>query len=109
MTLFTLATPISVGTMSSPVTVTSFEVTVVSYSSTPALAPSGTGELDITLTDPNTGWQESFSYQDSSVLTFWSTLSTLAAQSAVGDIMAQAVFQKLIADGKLPAGTLTTS
>jgi hypothetical protein len=53
----------------------------------------------LTLTDPKTGAQESISYQDASVLAMWKT---------IGDTIAQAVFAKLIADGKLPAGTLAT-
>jgi hypothetical protein len=52
------------------------------------------------LTDPVSGWQYKVNYQDASVLNMW---------QMVGDNVAQALFTKLIADGKLPAGTLSTT
>jgi hypothetical protein len=97
---FQLATPLTVGTVSKPITVSSLQITTVYYSTTPELAPLGTGELDITLTDPVSGWQETVSYQDASVLTLW---------QSIGDGVAQALFAKLIADGKLPAGTVSAT
>lgn len=99
MTTYTLTTPITLGTLANPVTVSSLELTTLQYTSTPALAPIGTGTLAVTLTDPKTGAQESIAYQDASVLALWQT---------IGDTIAQAIFAKLIADGKLPAGTLAT-
>jgi len=107
-TTFTLTTPATVGSMTSPITVASLQLTTLSYSSTPALAQIGTGTLSITLTDPVSGWQETINYQDNSVLTLWSEAQTPAAGTELGDIMATAIFAKLIADGKLPPGTLNT-
>jgi hypothetical protein len=95
--------------MAAPVTVTSFQVTGIHFSTTPRLAQLGAGELVITLTDPNTGWQEKINYKDTSVPMFWATATTAAASATVGDVIGQAVFQKLIADGNLPPGTLSTT
>ena len=100
MQTYTLATPFSGGSLSNPVTVSSLQLTTVNFSSTPALAPMGTGTLTVVLTDLVTGFQETFSYCDASVLTLW---------GAMGDAVATAVFDKLIADQKLPAGTLAAA
>lgn len=97
---FTLTTPLLVGDLVNRVTVNSLQITSLWYSSTPDLAPSGTGELEITLTDPISGWQTKVSYQDASVLSMW---------QMIGDNVAQALFAKLIADGKLPPGTVSTT
>jgi hypothetical protein len=97
---FTVATPLTVGDLVNRITVNSLQITSLWYSSTPDLAPSGTGELEITLTDPATGWQTKVSYQDASVLTMW---------QMIGDNVAQALFAKLIADGNLPPGTVASS
>jgi hypothetical protein len=96
MITFTLDTPITVGSLSSQVTVSTLQLTAVTYSSTPALAPLGTATLDLTLTDPVSGFQEVINYQDSSVLTLWGSF---------GDQIAEAVFAKLVADGRLAPGT----
>src|SRR5579863_8977971 len=109
-TTYTLTTPTNVGTLTTPVNVSSLRITGVVFTTTPALAPIGTGELTVTLTDPVSGWQETIAYQDASVLTFFSqTAPTPAAGATMQDIMSQALFTKLVADGKLPAGTVTTS
>jgi hypothetical protein len=99
-TTYTLTTPISLGSITSPIRVTSLQLTTVNYSSTPALAPIGTGTLSLTLTDPASGYQEQIDYQDADVLAMW---------ASIGDTIANAVFAKLIADGKLPAGTVSTT
>jgi hypothetical protein len=99
MVTYTLTTPITVGTMAQPVTISSLQLTTLAYTSTPALAQIGTGVLSVTLTDPTTGAQETVTYKDASVIAMWQT---------IGDTIAQAVFAKLIADAKLPAGTLAT-
>jgi hypothetical protein len=108
-TTYTLTTPVTVGTMSSPISVAALQITGVAYSSTPALAQIGTGTLQVTLTDPESGWQEQINYADATVLTLWASAQSAAAGTELGDIVAQAVFAKLIADGKLPAGTVGTN
>lgn len=109
MTTYTLTTPLTVGTLGSQSTVSSLQITVLEYSSTPALAPLGTAELSVTLTDPNSGWQERVLYQDASVFALWQSAQSPAPGTQLGDILAAAVFAKLIADGKLPAGTISNT
>jgi hypothetical protein len=94
---FTLSTPLTFGTLASPVTVSSLRLTNINLATTPELAPAGTGTLTLTLTDPESGAQETVIYRDASVLDLWQT---------IGDDVSKAVFAKLIADNKLPAGTL---
>lgn len=107
MKTYTFTTPIMIQTgLSSSLTVKSVQVTAMNYNQTPALAQLGTGVLDITLTDPDTGWQETISYRDSSVLTFWQSAVTPAQGETFADLTAVAVFDKLVADRKLPAGTV---
>jgi hypothetical protein len=110
MTTFTLTTPVNVGTLTAPVNVSSLNITGVNFTTKPSLAPIGAGELDVVLTDPVSGWQETISYQDATVLAFLAQAATAPASGAtLQDALAAAVFAKLVADGKLPAGTVTTS
>jgi hypothetical protein len=111
MTTFHLATPVNVGTLTAPVVVSSLNITALMYTTTPALAPLGAAQLSVTVTDPVSGWQETVSYQDASVLAFFSQLAptTLPAGTTLDDVMCQLTFAKLIADGKLPPGTVTTA
>ena len=110
MTTYKLTNPVSVGTLNAPVTVAALAVTSVWFSTTPQLAPLGTAELQITLTDPVSGWQEVVTYQDASVLEFFSQLAPTPPTGATyADVLAASVFAKLVADGKLPAGAVTQS
>lgn len=109
MVAYTLTTPVTVGGLSSPVAISSLNVTSVWMSTTPALAPSGTAELDVTLTDPVSGYQQTITYQDATVLSFLAAASTAPAGTALQDIVAVAALTKLQADGKLPAGTISIS
>ena len=104
MVIYTLSTPLQVGTMQKPVTVKALQVTAVWWSSTPALAPLGTQELKVTLTG-DSGWQETIGYRDATVGPFWTSSVTVNAQS-LADVVATAVLNKLIADKKIPAGTI---
>jgi hypothetical protein len=106
-TTFTLTTPVTVGDLSNPRTVTALAITSIWFTVTPDLAQIGTGELDITLTEPTNGWQETISYRDASVLAFFAQIAPPPpAGATVEDVMCSLLFAKLIADGKLPAGTL---
>jgi hypothetical protein len=105
MVTYTLATPVSVGTIGASVTISSLQVTSVWMSTTPALAPIGTAELDVTLTDPVSGFQETVVYQDATVLTFLAEAPTAPTGTALRDVVALAALAKLQADGKIPAGT----
>lgn len=110
MTSFKLTTPANVGTLTSPIAVSTLAVTAVVFSTTPGLAPAGTGELKVTITDTASGWQETIQYQDASVLAFFAQAAPApTAGATMQDVMSQAIFAKLVADGKLPAGTVVTA
>jgi hypothetical protein len=98
-TTFTLESPVNIGTLAKPVSVSALQVTSLAIATRPAIAAIGTGTLAITLTDPSSGAQELVEYSDATVLELW---------AAIGDAVSQAVFAKLQADGKLPAGTVAT-
>jgi hypothetical protein len=109
-TIFTLSTPANVGTLGAPVVVSALKITSIWFTSTPAMAPLGTGELNVTLTETTNGWQETIRYQDSTVIAFFGQAAPTPPTGATyQDVMSSAVFTKLIADGKLPAGTVTTA
>lgn len=110
MVTFKLTTPVNVGTLTAPISVSALAVTGVTFSTTPALAQVGTGELNVTLTDTLSGWQETVQYRDASVLAFFAQPAPAVPDGAtMQDVMSQLVLSKLIADGKLPAGTVTTA
>jgi hypothetical protein len=107
MVTFTLTTPVNVGTLTAPVVVSALQVTGVWFSTTPQLAPIGAAELEITLTDPVSGWQQTVTYNDDSVPAFFALPAPVPPTGATyQSVMAAAVFGKLVADGKLPPGTL---
>jgi hypothetical protein len=106
-TVFTLTTPVAVGNLSNPRTIAALAITSIWFTTTPDMAQLGTGELDITLTETKNGWQETITYKDASVLTFFAqTAPAYPNGSSVEDIICGLLFAKLIADGKLPAGVL---
>lgn len=107
---YNLTTPANVGTLTAPINVTSLVVTSIQFSTAPGLAPIGTGELIVTLTDMTSGWQETIRYLDASVLSFFAQLApTPQTGSTVEDIISSLVLQKLVADKKLPSGTISTT
>ncbi len=108
MITFTLATPFQVGTMTKPVTVSALQVTGMNFTKTPALAQLGTGLLAITLTDPVSGWQEQITYQDATIPTiFQFAIASADVGVTVEDTIAKMLLAKLVADSKLPAGTIS--
>lgn len=109
MQTYTFTTPLTISTgLSDSITVKSVQLTAINISTTPELAQIGTGTMSVTLTDPATGYQEVISYSDASVITFWqATAPTPATGDQNQDVVAKAVFAKLISDNKLPGGTLT--
>lgn len=108
MVTFTLTTPVQAGLNDSR-TVASLQLTGIAFTSTPDLAQTGTGQMTIALTEPANGFQMAVPYKDASVLAFFAqTAPTPASGATVQDVMSQLVFAKLIADGKLPAGSITT-
>jgi hypothetical protein len=110
VTTYTLTTPVTLGALANPITVAALAITSIRFTSTPALAPGGTGELDITVTETTNGWQETVSYKDASVLSFFAQAAPAPQTGAtVEDIMCGLLFAKLIADGQLPPGVVSTT
>lgn len=62
----------------------------------------GIAVLAVTLRDPQTGYPLDITYNDATALAFWNALN---ANSAVE----RAIFPRLIADQKLPTGTLSST
>lgn len=115
MITYTLNAPFSTGTFERPQTITTIQIASVRVSTTPVTRPLpfGSAELDIVVIDQSpaaNGWSQMFSYEDPSIVDWWNSVqSTSAEGTTVKDIVDNAVFTKLIADGKLPAGTVTNS
>jgi hypothetical protein len=111
MVTYQLTTPITVanGSISNQVTISALTITGYDWTSTPALAPLGTTELDVQLKDANSGFLEPvISYQDATVAPFWSQ-SIPTGVTTLEDAVHYAIFTKLVADGKLPTGTIQIS
>lgn len=109
MVTFVLTNPVTVGDLGAQQTVRSVTLTGFKYNANPELAPLGAAELDLILT-ADSGFQHTVKYRDATATALWNTLVPATAPGKpFGDLVANGVFQKLIADGKLPAGTVTTS
>lgn len=91
---YTLATPVSVGDFHNPVSVDKLQLYSLSLT-----AGDAKPTLSIVLFHPASGYQINVVYTDATVMTFWNALNATNA-------VVQAAFQKLVADGKLPAGIL---
>jgi hypothetical protein len=104
MVIFTLDTPTTVGTLANQITVSALGMTAIRVSSTPALAPMGSGEMEIILTETTNGWQTAISYQDASVFDLLE--ASIDAGASMGSTLASTIFAKLVADGKLPPGSI---
>jgi hypothetical protein len=95
--IYTLTTPITIGDLTSSLTVSSLKLTSISLNFEDAYTQDGIAVLSICLADPVSGYPVNVVYQDASALSM--------AQTIEAQIGAE-LFQKLIVDGKLPAGTL---
>lgn len=96
--LYTLNPPITVGDFANSITVNSLKLVSISINYEDVYTKNGTAILSICLADPTTGYPMNIVYQDASALQM--------AQTIEAQIGAE-LFQKLIADSKLPAGTLS--
>jgi|GEM_PF-5693639 len=95
---YLLDTPVNVDPLGTPRVVSRLMMTGINFTTTPDLAPLGTGILKVTLTDPQTGFQTESVYKDAGVLEAW--------EAAFAPTVLATIFKKLAADGKLPAGSL---
>ena len=95
--IYNLNPTISVGDLNKSITVSSLKLTSISLNYQDVYSKNGTAILSICLVDPVSNYPVNVVYQDASALSM--------AQTIEAQIGAE-LFQKLIADGKLPAGTL---
>lgn len=98
--VYTLTTPIqiSAGDLTSSTTVASLQLSAISINFDPAYVSAGTAVLSICLVDPVSMYPVNCIYQDASALQM--------AQAIESQIGAE-LFDKLIADGKLPPGSIS--
>lgn len=99
--VFELVTPVTVDPLGTPRTISCLALTGIKFTTTPDLAPLGSGELKVTLTDPDSGYQAECSYTDATVLEAW--------EEAFAATVVTTIFNKLVADKKLPAGSIVES
>jgi hypothetical protein len=96
--VYTLNPPIQVGDLTKAITVSSLKLVSVAINYEDAYTKNGKAVLSICLADPISGYPLNVVYEDASALDM--------ARTIEGQVGAE-LFQKLIADGKLPAGTLS--
>jgi hypothetical protein len=98
--IYTLTSPITVGDLTNPIIVDKLELSAVSLNFEPERTATGTAVLSIVLVHRASGYKVSIVYSDATALAFWNALNTASS------VVTKAVFTKLNADGKLPAGIL---
>ncbi len=98
--LFTFTTPVQVGDLSNSITVSSLKLVSFSFNFEDAYTAAGVAVLSVCLVDPVSGFPVNLVFQDKASLTMANALETNYGQ---------ALFNKLIASGKLPAGSLSDS
>jgi len=94
----TFSSPVVVGDLSNRITLNSLQVKSVSFN---LAGPKGAPNVlaSVTLTDPATGYDAHFVYEDADVTpTLWNQIS--------GGAWIRALLQRLVKDGKLPPGDI---
>ena len=111
MQTYTFTTPFTINLgLNATQTIKSVQLTGFTLSTTPPLGEIGTGLLSVTLTDPATGWQEAFPWDDTTAISFGQTAAIAPASGdQLCDTIAKAVFTLLTAKNLIPAGTLATA
>lgn len=97
---YTLATPTTVGDLQHQTVIDKLEIASISMNFEPLYSDNGTAILSVMLVHRESGYKMNVVYSDASALAFWQ-----AHQGTLGPD----AFAKLIADSKLPAGTLSTN
>ncbi len=97
--IYTLTMPVTVGELTNPITINQLELASVSLNFEPERSSKGTAILSIVLVHRASGYKVNVVYSDATALAFWMSLDA-------GASVTRALFQKLAADGKLPAGAL---
>jgi len=109
MVTFTLATPTTTGELGSQKTVTSLQIAAFGINFKPEVAALGEAEMHVAVTDPKSGYLQRFQYKDKTIPAFWASTPNVPAGLNLGDALSEGIFQKLLADGKIPAGTISHS
>jgi hypothetical protein len=93
--------PITIGDLEHRHTIASMEVVTIAFNLAPG---SGDGHMNVsvTLRDPDTGFQQHFMYEDATLTRlFWQQVKELQLG---GQKWLAPLLNRLISDGKLPAG-----
>jgi hypothetical protein len=98
--IYTLTNPVTVGDLSHLLTIDKLELASVSLNFEPVYSNKSTAILSIVLVHRASDYKMNIVYQDAAALAFWTNLDT------INSVVTKALFAKLTADGKLPAGTL---
>lgn len=100
----TFNTPVTVGPLGNQVTIASMQLKSFSLNLAP---PSGGSNalLSITLTDPVSGYDHNIVYEDSTTTPAF--VSQILALQAGGVPWINKLYQRIMADGKIPPGTIS--
>lgn len=98
--LYTLTDPVKVGDLQQSIPVSSLQLVSISINYEPAHADQGTAILSINLIDPVSKYPVNIVYQDA---------SALAMARLIESQIGPEILLKLANDGKLPAGTISTT
>jgi hypothetical protein len=96
---YKLTSPVNVGDLAQSIQVSELKLVSISLNYTDVYTKANEAILSVCMIEPSTGYPVNVVYQDASAL---SMARTIEAQ------IGAEIFQKLAADGKLPAGTLST-
>ena len=101
---FKLTTPMRVGDLATGIMISTLVVTAISFQFDPLLTGAATSQMiiSVVLKDPVSGWSHNVVYKGD--VDGANALAWFNANQALA--LVTAVLNKLIADGKLPAGTL---
>ena len=90
--------------MSNRITVASMQLTTIAFNLAPASGV-GNANVSVTLRDPVSGYQAHFVYEDTTTTpAYWANVSALQLGGAS---WVAKILNRLMTDGKLPAGTLS--
>ena len=100
----TFTTSKTIGDLDNQITVDRLKVVAISFNRQASHEAAGTVLLSILLEHPATGWTHNVVYEGAEALTYARLINT-------GDFTAKSlhtrILEKLAADGKLPAGTIS--
>jgi argininosuccinate synthase len=100
MKTYIFETPVKIGDPFNPITITQMQLASIAINFENHYAGQGKAILSIVLEDLVSGYKQNIVYESPDAMQFW-----LAQEAS----LEQAVFDKLIADQKLPQGTLSNS